>query len=139
MSTDADIGYGTLFKSGSPLVTFAEVTGLTPPSIARDSVDASHEESPEAWREFIPGMKDGGEVSFEFNSIPNGPSAAVLAAELDLEGQDAVLPRQILFRSGAYWSFNAFLTGWETDAPLDDKMSGTATFKITGKPTLVQV
>jgi len=139
MSTDADIGYCTLFKSGSPLVTFAEVTGLTPPSIARDSVDASHEESPEAWREFIPGMKDGGEVSFEFNSNPNGPSAAVLAAERDLEGQAEVLPRPILFRSGAYWSFNAFLTGWETDAPLDDKMTGTATFKITGKPSLVQV
>lgn len=143
MSTNARIGYGTLFKSGngaSPEVfaTLAEVTAITPPAMARDTVDASHEESPGAWREFIAGMKDGGEVSLELNFVPGGSAAAALMAELDLDGPQATKNRQILFPDGSYFSFAGILTAFEPDAPLDDKMSGSATFKVTGKPTLVQ-
>lgn len=143
MSTNARIGYGTLFKTGNGaapevFATLAEVTSITPPAMARDTVDASHEESPGAWREFIAGMKDGGEVSLELNFVPGGSAAASLTAELDLDGPLATKNRQILFPDGSYFSFAGILTAFEPDAPLDDKMSGSATFKVTGKPTLVQ-
>lgn len=143
MTTEARIGYGTLFKTGngaSPEVftTLAEVTSITPPNMARDSIDASHEQSPDAWREFIAGMKDGGEVKMDLNFVPGGSAAAALTGELDLSASDAVKNRQILFPDGSMFEFVGFLTGFEPDAPLDDKMSGTATFKVTGKPTLTQ-
>jgi predicted secreted protein len=143
MTTDARIGYKTLFKTGDGAVPevftkLAEVTGVTPPGMARDSVDASHEESPEGWREFIPGLKDGGEIGLELNFVPGGASAAALMAELDLEGPDAVKNRQIVFPDGSMFIFAGFLTGFEPDAPLDDKMSASVTFKETGKPSLVQ-
>lgn len=143
MSTSARIGYGTLFKSGNGAVpevftTLAEVTGITPPAMARDTVDATHEESPGAWREFIAGLKDGGEVSFDLNFIPGGTSAAAMMAELDLDGSLATKNRQIAFPDGSYFSFAAILTGFEPDAPIDDKMSASVTFKVTGKPLLVQ-
>jgi predicted secreted protein len=143
MTTSARIGYSTLFKSGNgatPEVytTLAEVTGITPPAMARDTVDATHEESPGAWREFIAGLKDGGEVSMDLNFVPGGTAAAALTAELDLDGSLATKNRQILFPDGSYFSFAAILTGFEPDAPIDDKMSASVTFKVTGKPTLVQ-
>lgn len=143
MATSARIGYGTLFKSGngaSPEVfaTLAEVTSITPPAMARDTVDASHEESPGAWREFIAGMKDGGEISLELNFVAGGSSSLALMSEFDLDGPLATKNRQIVFPDGSYFAFAAILTAFEPDAPLDDKMTASATYKITGKPTLVQ-
>jgi predicted secreted protein len=144
MATSARIGYQTLFKSGngaSPEVfaTTAEVTGITPPAMSRDTVDATHEESPDAWREFIAGLKDGGEVSLELNFVPGGSAAAALMAELNLDGPLAKINRQIVFPDGSYFAFAGILTGFEPDAPIDDKMAASATFKVSGKPTLVQV
>lgn len=143
MTTEADIGYGTLFQtadSNSPgaWTIMAEVTNITPPNRSRDSIDASHEQSPDEYREFIPGMKDGGEVTLEMNFIPGGTSLAAISAEYDLVGQAAVKLRRITFRDGSYCQFYAFITGDEPEAPLDDKMAMTATFKVTGKPTYTQ-
>ncbi|WP_061023893.1 phage tail tube protein [Bradyrhizobium sp. CCH5-F6] len=143
MTTQARIGYGTVFKSGngaSPEVftTLAEVTAITPPAMARDTVDATHEESPGAWREFIAGLKDGGEVSLELNFVPGGSAALALTAELDLDGSSASKNRQIVFPDGSYFSFAGILTAFEPDAPIDDKMAASVTFKVTGKPSLVQ-
>lgn len=144
MTTNARIGYGTLFKTGngaSPEVftTFAEVKKIAPPKMKRDSVDVSHEQSPEQWREFIAGMKDGGDVSFDFNFAPGESDAAALMAELDLAGSDALKNRQVVFPDGSKFEFAAFLTDFAPDSPLDKEMTGSATFKISGKPTLTQV
>lgn len=144
MATSARIGYGTLFKTGNGatpevFATLAEVTAITPPAMARDTVDATHEESPGAWREFIAGLKDGGEVSLELNFISGGTAAAALTAELDLDGPLATKNRIILFPDLSYFTFAGILTAFEPDAPIDDKMSASVTFKVTGKPTLVQV
>lgn len=141
MTTSARIGYGTLFQTGngsSPetWTTFGEVTNVTPPNISRDSIDASHEQSFGAYREFIAGMTDGGEVSIEFNLVPGGAGATALMAEFDLQGTSAQKSRRIYFPDGSTWEFEAFLTGFQSESPLDDKMTGTATFKITGKPYL---
>lgn len=141
MTTSARIGYGTLFKTGdgnSPeaFTTLAEVTGITPPAYSRDTVDVTHELSPSAWREFIAGLKDGGEVKLELNFVASGAASTALTAEFDLDGPQAVKNRQIVFQDGATWSFAAIVTGWEADAPIDDKMTASVTFKVTGKPTL---
>lgn len=143
MSTEARIGYGTLFKTGngaSPeaFTTLAEVTNITPPNMSRDSVDATHELSPNAWREFIAGLKDGGEVSLELNFVPGGASAAALMDELNLEPEDAPKNRQIVFKDGSIMTFRAFLTAFEPEAPIDDKMAASVTFKVTGAPVLEQ-
>lgn len=143
MSTSARIGYGTLFASGngaSPEVftTLGEVTNNTPPGWSRDTVDASHEQSPGAHREFIAGLADGGEVSLDLNFVPGGAAAASLEAEKALTGSSALINRRITFPDGSYQSFAAILTGVELDSPLDDKMSASVTFKVSGQPAFVQ-
>ena len=137
MPTQAAIGHGVLFRignAGSPEVftAVAEVTSVKPPNMARDAIDATHSESPEGWREFIGGLKDGGEVSLELNFVPGAATTALLMAEL------AAAPgnKQIVFPGGQIMSFVALCTALEPDAPVDGKMTASVTYKVSGKPTL---
>lgn len=137
MSTNARIGHGVLFKVGngaSPEVftTVAEVTSITPPGMSRDAIDATHEESPEGWREFIGGLKDGGEVSLELNFVPGSATTILLMAEIEAAPGN----KQIVFTTGEIFAFRALCTNLEPEAPMDDKMVASATYKVTGKPTL---
>lgn len=146
MTTSARIGYGARFQNGdggSPEaftdLVGIEITNITPPQPTRDSIDASHELSPDSYREFIPGLVDAGEVSIEFNFVPDAAGFATMLTELATAGSSAVKNRRIVFPDGSYFQFSAFLTGVSPETPLDDKMSATATFKVTGKPELTQV
>jgi predicted secreted protein len=137
MTTSAKIGFGNLFKIGNGatpevFTTVAEVTGIKPPKMKRDTVDATHMQSPNGWREFIAGLKDGGEVSVELNFVPGSATTILLMAELDA----ALGNKQIVFSTGEVFSFTALCTDFEPTSPLDDKMSATAMYKISGQPTL---
>src|SRR5689334_7802923 len=108
MSTNAAIGWSTLFKSGNGatpevFATIAEVTSITPPAFSRDTVDATHEQSPYGYREFIAGLTDAGEVSFDINFVPDSVEVAGFLAELDATGSAAVKNRQIVFPDGSYF------------------------------------
>jgi predicted secreted protein len=136
MTTNADIGYGTLIKkrtSTGPDVytTLGEQTAVNPPNLAADAIDATHSESADGYREFIGGLKDGGEVSLEMNYVP-----ASTAETLILAGLGELDRYRVVFPDGSYVTYDAILTGFEPNAPIDDKMSATATWKVSGKPTM---
>lgn len=148
MATQADIGYGTILQifdtvSSPPMgwVNVAEVTSITPPNMTRDAQDATHTESPGGWREFIPGLKDAGEVSAELNFVAASDTTALLIAQFDSR---EVAQARILFSDGdqeaspptcSVWSFSAILTAFPPEAPVDGKMTAATTFKISGRPT----
>ena len=143
MANNADIGFGVLFQSGNGAVpeifiTLYGVTNIKPPAISRDTSDTTHEQSPGGYREFIGGLVDGGEVSLDLNYIPGGPSTAALLAEFDLPNPLNLKNRRITFTDGSYWAFAAILTAHEPDTPIDDKMALSVTFKVSGKPNMVQ-
>lgn len=134
--TQAAIGYGTLFKirtSTGPDVytTIGEQASVTPFGIAVDSIDATHEESSGAWREFIAGLKDAGETSLEIHYVPGGTAEATLLAAL---GTTKVC--RVVFPSGARADFSAFITEMSAETPLDDKMVMSVTLKLTGAITM---
>jgi predicted secreted protein len=137
MATSARIGHGSLFKIGngaSPEVftTVAEVTGITPPAMSRDSIDATHSESPDGWREFIGGLKDGGEVELTLNWVPGSATTILLMSEIAAAAGN----KQITFPNGEIFSFAALCTNIGPEAPVDGKMEATVSYKVTGKPTL---
>jgi predicted secreted protein len=149
MATNAQIGHGTRFQmfdsEASPpaFATLAEVTNITPPALARDAVEATHTESPEKWREYIPGLKDAGEVTLELNFVPGGTAIERLLRSFNSDSADQC---RIVFPDGSLdtspptatiWAFNALVTGVEPEAPVEDKMTASATFKLTGKPGFV--
>lgn len=130
--TVAGIGYGSLLKISIADVytTIGEQIDVTPPGVSVDSIDASHEGSASAHREFIPGLADAGEISFELHYVPTGTAEEQLYDML----RTTQLCRSV-FPSGAYASYSAFITSMEPETPIDDKMVMAVTMKVTGEVT----
>lgn len=128
-------GFGTkLLRSdmATPTPTLTElagITNITGPGISREILDVTAHDSADAYREFLGGVKDPGEVSVDVNYDPD-------VHDVWIDDLDDVTPRdyQIEFPDGTTWDFAAFLTSFEPSAPFDGKLTASASFKVTGKP-----
>lgn len=131
---DGDIGYGSIFEIGNGanpevFTAIAEVFDLTPPSDTMDMVDVTHFGSPNRTREFVSGLVDPGECSFEMNFVPGSASdMAIQAWKVSGEGKTC----RITYPNATTWTFTGYLTGYEPAVPLEDKMTATVTIKVTG-------
>lgn len=137
-ASQALLGYGSVFQiqaENSPdnYVDMAEVISITPPSSSLDQIDVTHMTSPNRNREFISGLNDPGECSFDMNFIPGSTSDDRLFELLNLPvGTSRQRSCRISFPNGVTWTFSAELTGYEPTVPVDDKMTATVTFKVSG-------
>lgn len=131
-------GFGTQLQRGdgqSPEVftAIANVTSIKGPEIKRDTIDVTAHDSTDAWQEFIGGLKDAGEVSLDVNYDP--AKHDTLVADFDDES-----PRnyKLVFpvSPAVEWSVQAILTEFSSEAPYDDKLAASLTFKVSGKPTI---
>lgn len=132
--TDARIGYGTgleVFSNGA-WVEIAEVFMVTPGEATTDRVDATHMKSPGRRREYISGLIDSGEASFEINWIA-GSDTDVLLRSLQTSGNN--VDWRITFPNGVTVTFEASITGFSKAIPLDDKMTATLTLAVSGDET----
>lgn len=135
------LGYGSKFliddeDSPTNYVELGEVTNITPPSETLDMIDVTHMQSPDRRREFISGLIDPGEVSFEMNWIPGSVSDQRLNVLLNLGvGVSRRRSCRIIYPNGVTDTFNAELMTYEKSVPTDDKMTATVTFKVTGTTT----
>lgn len=131
--TQASIGYGSFFHisedNGSTWIELAEVYDITPPNDTVDEIDATHMQSPNRTREFIPGLIDPGEASFEMNFVPGSASDLKIAA---LKVAGARVKCRITFPNAVTWVFSGWVSGYEPAVPTDDKMTATVTWRVTG-------
>lgn len=132
------IGYGGSFKIGnaaSPEVFTAvgKVRNISGPSIAADPVDITNMDSPSGYKEFIKGMKDPGEITFEV--ITTAAGLVALAAEMaktTATNYQVVYPAPITKK----YAFKAFMTGMTHEVPTEDACTVSCTYKIAGALTL---
>lgn len=134
-------GFGTKLQRGDgaapeTFAAIANVTNITPPSTSRNDIDVTAHDSADGWMEFVGGLKDAGEVSVDINYEP-----AVHDVLLDDYDADDLITWRIVFPDTAAttWEFKAFLSGFEPEAPSDDKLAASLTFKVSGKPTFAAV
>lgn len=134
-ASNADIGYGARFGIGATPTYVAEVVSITPPGMTRDTVDVTHLESDNMFKEYVGALKDAGEASITVNYIP---AVAASDALLTAFNTDASQSFTILFPGGTVkLTFTGIVTGYEIgDVVADDKMSATFTVKATGAVTL---
>lgn len=134
MTTEAKHTYGTTLKRGANAI--AEVKSITGPELSLNAIDATHLTSPDTFKEFVGGLRDGGEVSIEGNFYPGDTNGqAGLYDDLinaTLQSFTITFPTAM----ATTWTFSGLVTKFKTDAPLDDVVPFSATIKISGKPAL---
>lgn len=148
--TKARIGYGSkVYLEASPfgaavaplvaaMVKVGEVVELSPPNRTKNTVDATHMESEAAYMEFISALKDGGEVTVTYNRDPTDLGQVAADAGFEYSGK-VWLFIDLPFATPLRWTIRGPITGVEDEVPLDDKMQGSFTMKVSGKPTLAPV
>lgn len=146
LTTGAGNGSGVLVASASSALTggaegtevFTTIPGvldLGGPSQTQDLIDVTSHDSPNRRREYILGLIDGGELTFELNYN----SAQTQHQELYT---DFVTPPaagrnyQILFTDGTLFELTGHITNFEFSSPLDGQYKANVSIKITGDVTL---
>ena len=126
--------YGTIFAIGTTNSTglIANLTGISGPSISADTIDVSSHDSADAYRTFVVGLIDGGEISLEGNLITAAAGNRIMTVINDRTTQACI----VKFPNAVKWTFAGIPTGFETDAPHDGKIGFSASVKVSGKPTL---
>lgn len=128
----ADIGYGATLGvyNGSTYDTVANLISYSSPHYSRDAVETTHMLSANRFREFVPGLVNGGETTFGINFTP-ATSDALLAALLS----NSLGQFKITFTNGVTCVFTGVPTDYQPAEPIDDRMTATFTVKVSGKPT----
>jgi len=140
MTTSAKIGMGTLFALARPaapaaFVIIGERTKVPLPKLSRDAIDATHMDSADQYREFIAGLRQGGDLPLEMNLVPGSASEMLL---LEHFADSVTWPCKMTLPNGATWEAAVLMTNYEPDPPMDGKMTASATFKISGKPVFTE-
>jgi len=136
MSGKDGFGIALLRSDMESSPTFTELAGITNfnNEASRDVHDVTAHDSPNKSREKLGGLIDWGSLDIDVNYDPEVHDIWVD----DLEDVD---PRdyQIEFPDGTVREMTAILSSFSWDGPFDDKMTGSASFDITGKPTITPV
>src|SRR5690606_34706102 len=129
-------GFGVVLNreitpGGGVYAAIANITNLICQSIKREQSDVTSHDSPGQREESVFGIKRSGEVSVDVNYDPSEHDAL-------LDDFSSSEPRsyQIVWPDAlaTTWTFDAGLTGFEPEAPFDDKLAASLTFKVSGPP-----
>ena len=123
--------YGAILKRGA--TTIAQVRDIGGPGISMDTIDVTTHDSTDAWREFIAGLKDGGEVSLDLVYDPDNASQTLLRTDLDARTVNTY-SITLTDTTPAVITFSCLVTAFEPSAAVEDELGLSATLKITGEP-----
>lgn len=132
---DGKIGYGStvnIYRGTSSTPNELDLIGdLELPDEQIDEVEVTHMKSPGRRRQFIAGLIDSGEVSIPMNYIP-GSATDTLCKELKASGEEVIIGIKLTDDPDVdEEKFTGFLKGYGRSAPIDDKMTAEATFRLS--------
>lgn len=135
--TDATIGWGAEFHlhNGTSLIELGEITAIGLPSPEVSDVEATHFKSPGKYREYIAGLIEAGEGTFEMNYVPGSTTDALIRTARDARTARAYM---IVIPDGAgTWEIagSCIVKKYEPNVPIDDRMTATLTVRFTGPAT----
>ncbi len=129
-------GFGAIlqqFNTTSGYVTVAQVDDIQAPALGLGTPDVTAHDSDSAYRSVVGAVKEIGEMSL---SLVFDPAAATHVA-----GWTALASRghevfKIIFpdAGNTEWAFRAFVTGFEPNAPVEEKLAASVTLLGTGDP-----
>ena len=116
-------GISIQFQSGF----LAEILNVSDQGMERASIDASHMGS--AQMEFLPGqLPNWGQLECEIAFDPD--------LKPPIDATDGIEVVTITYPNGTTWARSGFMTGFQYQAPLEERMTATASIKFTGDLTV---
>lgn len=138
MPTAAKPGIGTALKvanTGSPVTYTAigEVKNVNGPNVSNEQIEVTNLDSPNNFKEFIGGLKDGGEIQFEMNWIKGAKQVqirddVVSATKRKYQITWPTSPSTVAL-------FDAFPTSFSMNAEPNAAIVASLTLKLTGDIT----
>ena len=112
--------------------TVSNATSIGFPAPEIDEIEVTNHDSVGGYREFLPGLKDGGTVDFE----------GVVSSDAVVTGLQSAFDATVVYnwkittRSGAVWTFNGYMASFgEGEAEIDSARTYTGSIRVSGKPT----
>lgn len=119
-------------SGGGSYTTVSNATSIGFPAPEIDEIEVTNHDSVGGYREFLPGLKDGGTVDFE--GIVSSDSV-VTGLQNAFDGT-VVYNWKITTRSGAVWTFDGYMASFgEGAAEIDSARTYTGSIRVSGKPT----
>lgn len=134
--SDSTIGFGSTLShsttSGGTYTPIAQTVDLNGPEPEIGDVKITNNSSPNRTHEYNPGglIEPG---TLEFQVVYAKAACATLYA---MFGDQTVYFWKETYPDGSYWSFQAYVNKFGTEAPTEDSaIMNTIGLKLTGKPT----
>lgn len=127
-------GFGTKFQyttdSGATWVDLGEVINPTPPAPTKETYDTTHHGT-NGHRTFVGSLVDGGEASVEVMFDPADTGHQLLMTRANTPHE---FPQEyrVVQSDATIIEFYAICTGYSPAIPLEDKMTQTFNFKVSG-------
>ena len=120
-----DVGTGTTLTFGTSAFS-AEVTGVDWTGFNFESVETTHMGTGTARTFMRSDLYDPGEVTIDYNYDPSKTPPITTTSETVT----------ITLPDTTTWAGTGFMTSYEWNDPLEDRMSATLTIKLTGAITI---
>jgi len=138
--TNAVAAIGTQLKMGDGAASevftkIAEVRSIQGPTSTFDVLDATSHDSLNNTREFVAGLIDPGELTFEVLFDPGAVTHDATTGLIAKHQARTETNFQLLFLDSTLVTFAALVTNFEPSEPHDDLQVASVTLKITGTIT----
>lgn len=128
--TEGSIAYGATLTLATSAI--GEITNIGGIELTADTVEMTNHDSEDRYREFLQGLRDGGSFTVEGNHVGDDVGQVAIMTQFH---EDAPAAAVFTMADGASWTADVIVTAYKPgDAPVDDKIAFSATFKVTGKP-----
>jgi hypothetical protein len=141
MASNAWWAYGSEFQIATTKV--GEIIDIDGPSMSKDAIDVTYGDgtSGDGYKSFIPGWRDGGEVSITANWIPADSTQDGTTGLLSVFKSDALQTFNIeTAEDGSSGTmdigFSGIITSFNVSLPLEEQGQLECTIKISGAVTI---
>lgn len=128
---------------GTAFAAIAQVKDFTGPSISRGDIDVTDHDSPSGYKQYLPGLVEGGEFTWTLGWDPHntahgqGVGTGLIG---DFEQDGCTLPtfraRAVTCLGTADWTWAGYVKGFTPAYPVEGELTSDVTVKVNGKPTL---
>lgn len=126
--------FGTSLSIDNGVSDIANLTNIGGLNVSVDTIDTSTHESADAYKEYVAGMLDAGEVAIAGN-VSTAANANIIKTAMETRAEcDCIITYPTT--PAITWTFDGLITGFEMDAPHDGKIGFSGSIKATGKPTI---